>query len=113
MTKNLEGRMILNWDRPEEKDWAREWSANVWHSKEGFKSKRGYRIESYKYPTLQNWQRKKLGRNPAKEALPEPPRGLEEAKEQNERMWMKMHPKFAKRVKPKIKRIKQAKKPKL
>lgn len=107
VTKSVRGLMILNWDRGEEKDWATEWSKNIWHSNDGFKLKRGYRVEDYKFPTLQDWQRKKLEGGQGEEKLPEPPRGWVYAKRQHKRIWTKMHAKFVKRFRPRIRHLKK------
>jgi hypothetical protein len=113
LTKGVQGRMILNWDRREEKDWATEWSKNIWHCKDGFMLKRGYRIKNYKFPTLKGAQRKKSSRVQGADKVLEPPRGWWGAKRQHKRIWTEMHAKFVKRHRPRIRRRKKANKPKL
>ena len=105
--------MILNWDRREEKDWATEWSKNIRHCKDGFMLKRGYRIKNYKFPTLKGAQRKKSTGGQGADKVLEPPRGWLGAKRQHKRIWTKMHAKFVKRHRPRIRHRKKANKPKL
>jgi hypothetical protein len=97
VTRNLEGKMIMNWNRVEERDWAREWSENIWHCPQGFALKRGFRLEEYKFPQIDRDVRKSLGWEGTKE--PEPPRGLKEAVKQHKTIWRKMHAKFLHRRK--------------
>jgi hypothetical protein len=89
VTKDIDGKMILNWDRVEEKDWAREWSGNVWHTGKGFSLVRGYRIGAYEFPTIDEASRKKLGWD----GNAEPPRSLGEAIERHGTIWRTMHSK--------------------
>jgi hypothetical protein len=89
VTHELEGKMILNWDRVEQRDWAREWSENIWHCAKGFKLKRGFRIEGYKFPKIEEKTRRDMGWN----GNLEPPRDLKEAVEQHKTIWEKMHAK--------------------
>jgi hypothetical protein len=97
----IRGRMILNWDRYWERKWARSWSGNIWHCKRGFKLKRGYRVEGYRFPYLVGWRRKILGwgRWP-KRGLLEPPRGFGEAKVRHKGIWMKMHERRVRKAVP-------------
>jgi hypothetical protein len=85
--------MILNWDRAEEKDWAREWSGNIWHCSRGFKLKRGYRIEGYEFPVVTKEARRELGWD----GSGEPPVDLKDAKEQHKGIWEKMHAKVVRK----------------
>ena len=89
MTKNIEGKMIMNWERFEERNWATEWSSNVWHCKQGFQLKRGYRLEEYKFPMITEKVRKRMGWDRSRET--EPPSNMKSAWEQHKSIWEKMH----------------------
>jgi hypothetical protein len=91
VTSGLPGKMILNWDRVEERDWAREWSGNIWHCGKGFKLKRGYRIEGYTFPKLTEGVRKEMEWKEDEHA--EPPVDLRSAVERSKLIWEKMHAK--------------------
>ncbi len=90
VTQNVDGKMILNWDRVEEKNWAKEWSENIWHCAKGFKLSRGYRLDGYKFPTIDKETRKELGWD----GSDEPPRDLKDAVERHKTIWEKMHAKI-------------------
>jgi len=97
VTKDIEGKMILNWDRVEEKNWAKEWSNNIWHCPQGFQLKRGYRIEGYRFPTIDQKVQHELGWN----ATGQPPRDLSEAVARHKAIWEKMHAKTLRRLRRK------------
>ena len=90
VTKDVEGKMILNWNRPEERDWAREWSENIWHCPKGFQLKRGYRLEKYPFPKITQKVRKELGWD----GTAEPPNNMTEARERHKNIWQTMHAKW-------------------
>ena len=89
VTKNVEGKMILNWDRMVEKEWARQWSNNIWHCGQGFNLKRGYKIAEYTFPRITEETRKELGWD----GKNEPPIDLKQAVERHTSIWEKMHAK--------------------
>lgn len=93
VTKGVEGKMIMNWGRFEERDWAKEWSGNIWHCPQGFMLKKGFRLEEYKFPQITDEVRKELGWD----GNGEPPRDMKEAREQHRTIWEKMHPKLRRR----------------
>jgi hypothetical protein len=99
--------MILNWDRVEERDWARTWSENIWHCSKGFKLKRGYRIEGYKFPTLTEGVRKDMKWKG--DELAEPPVDLRGAVERSKLIWEKMHAKTLQKMKAIQQRTKKTK----
>jgi hypothetical protein len=90
VTREIGGKMIMNWDRFEEREWAREWSENIWHCNKGFSLKRGYRIEAYKFPCIEDKVREEKGWDGSME----PPRDLNMAWEQHKTIWEKMHAKW-------------------
>ena len=90
VTRGIEGKTIMNWAHLEERGWAREWSANIWHSRQGFQLKNGYRLEEYKFPKITEEIRKELGWD----GTEEPPSDLKEAKERHKTIWEKMHAKI-------------------
>jgi hypothetical protein len=95
VTKDIQGKMIMNWHRFEERDWAREWSENIWHCPQGFALERGYRLEQYTFPQIDEDVRKQMGWEEDPES--EPPRNLEEARDQNKTIWQRMHAKWLSR----------------
>lgn len=94
VTKPVDGKMIMNWYRGEEKDWAREWSQNIWHCSKGFLLNRGYKLEDYVFPKIPAQVREQRGWD----GTLEPPRGLKKAKEQGKTIWERMHAKFIRKA---------------
>jgi len=89
ITKEVPGRMIMNWDRMEERYWAKDWSSNIWHADAGFKLKKGHKLDSYKWPAIDNKVRRQMGWVGGVE----PPKDLAEARERSATIWKKMHAK--------------------
>jgi hypothetical protein len=94
ITHDIPAKMILNWNRKEERDWAKEWSQNIWHCAQGFKLSRGYRLGEYKFPQIGKRVRKELGWD----GTLEPPRDLKEAIGRSKEIWEKMHAKSIRRL---------------
>jgi hypothetical protein len=90
ITRDIPGKIILNWNRAEEREWAKEWSKNIWHCTQGFNLRRGYRVDEYKFPRINGRVRKELGWD----GTLEPPKNLKEAVEKHKQIWEKMHAKF-------------------
>ena len=86
--------MIMNWYRGEEKDWAKQWSENIWHCSRGFVINRGYRLEKYVFPNIPEQVRKEKGWD----GNLEPPTDLKSAIERHKSIWEKMHAKFIRKA---------------
>jgi hypothetical protein len=108
VTREIEGKMILNWAHVEEKNWAKEWSGNIWHCAHGFMLKRGYRLEDYKFPKIGGNVRRQNGWDGSME----PPGDLKEAVVQHKMIWEKMHAKTIHKAMSAIQRQKLKKKQK-
>jgi Transcriptional regulation of mitochondrial recombination len=88
VTKEVPGRMIMNWHHFQERHWARGWAANIYHSPKGFDLVNGYKLQKYTFPKVTAGVRRKLG---WEESTGEPPRNLKEAVEQHTRIYGAMH----------------------
>lgn len=84
----------MNWHRREEKDWAKEWSENIWHCSSGFVLSRGYKLDKYEFPNIPHYVRKQ---NRWDGSL-EPPRDYKSAIERHKSIWEKMHAKFIRKA---------------
>ena len=82
--------MIMNWYRGEEKNWARQWSENIWHCSKGFILNRGYKLTDYVFPKITDGVREEKGWD----GKMEPPRGFKKAMERHGGIWKRMHARF-------------------
>jgi hypothetical protein len=89
VTQNIDGKMIMNWDKLEQRDWARKWSRNIWHCPNGFNLKRGFRLEEYKFPQPTKREKSKWGWN----GTNAPPKDLKAAVKKHNSIWQEMHAK--------------------
>jgi hypothetical protein len=89
VTRDLKGKVILNWDRFEERDWATVWNENIWHCNEGFRMRRGFRLDGYVFPSLTESVRSSLEWEEDLEN--EPPADEEKAGQRHKEIWERLH----------------------
>ena len=95
VTHDLKSKIVMNWDRIEECEWAKSWNRNILHVDNGF-NLRGYKLDKYEFPKITDEDRKLMKWDRSGEG--EPPNTFKDAVTQSREIFKKMHPRVVRRM---------------